>query len=78
MARVYAGEALELMCEAAVLIASLHELAPDFVEALMVALQQMTVRLPHLIPLALQILQHLHHMLAANKVLDEFIAVFSN
>lgn len=48
-----------LVRKAAVLIASLHELAPDFVEALVVRLEQAPVRLADFVPLPPQVLYNL-------------------
>lgn len=48
MRGVQAGKAFDLVGEAAVLVASLHELPPNLVEALVVLFQQLTVPCPHL------------------------------
>ena len=53
MRGVEAGKALHLVRKTAVLVARLHELAPDLVEPLVVLLQQVAVSFPNL-----QMLQH--------------------
>ena len=59
-----------LVRESAVLVAGLHELAPDLVKALVVLLQQPPMRLPHIIPLPPQICYHLN-IKAAVRVTEE-------
>ena len=62
MAGVEACKALKLVREAAILVAGFHELAPNLVEALMVVLQQMAVRLSDPVPPLPQALQYLQCM----------------